>query len=438
MSTVPPSDTAIPTVEGFLKTVLRSRLLDRAQLQEALRDVPKEQREDPNALAEHLVRKGKLSRFQAGKILRGTGRGLVLDHFQVLSPIGRGGMSTVYLARDERSGELVALKLLPPSRWRNQERLLARFQREMELSRRVGHPHLAWTHESGLCHGVYYLALEYIPGKNLALVVTHGGPLHVPRAARLMAEVASGLEHAHNQGLIHRDLKPSNIMITPNDHAKVLDLGLALMQGEEAEASVIGGQGYIVGTMDYIAPEQTTDSTSVDRRADIYSLGCTLYYALTGQPPFPGGTSREKVMRHRNEEPKPLRSLAPDVPPGFAEFIQRMMAKDPAQRPPSAAAVEDELCRWATGEPVLPLDRPEDPHYEESIAILRTAEPSAEYHLPSISGPELELSSEIDRGTAAPPGHWSIQTKLLLLAVALVLGGVVVITALMLLWLGRS
>ncbi len=270
----------------------------------------------------------------------------------------------------------------------------------MELSRRVGHPHLAWTYESGLSHGVYYLALEYIPGKNLALVVTHGGPLHVPRAARLMAEVASGLEHAHNQGLIHRDLKPSNIMVTPNDHAKVLDLGLALMQGEEAELSVIGGQGYIVGTMDYIAPEQTTDSTNVDRRADIYSLGCTLYYTLTGQPPFPGGSSRDKVMRHRNEEPAPLRSLAPDVPRGFEQFIQRMMAKDPAQRPPSAAAVEDELCQWATGEPVLPLDRREDPQYEQSIAVLRTAEPSAEYNLPSISGPEVDLSAEIDQ---APP-----------------------------------
>jgi serine/threonine protein kinase len=224
-----PSTTNLPTVEGFLKTVLRSGLLDRGQLQEALRDVPKEQREDPQALADHLVRKGKLSRFQAGKLLGGSGKGLLLGHYQVLAPIGRGGMSTVYLARDERNGELMALKLLTPSRWRNREQLLARFQREMELSRRVAHPHLAWTHESGFVLGVYYIAMEYIPGKNLSRIVAESGPLKVPRAARLMAEVASALEHAHNQGLIHRDLKPSNIMITPNDHAKVLDLGLALM-----------------------------------------------------------------------------------------------------------------------------------------------------------------------------------------------------------------
>ncbi|MGH7226255.1 MAG: serine/threonine-protein kinase, partial [Gemmataceae bacterium] len=300
----------------------------------------------------------------------------------------------------------------------------------MEMSRRVAHPHLAWTHESGFCLGVYYIAMEYIPGKNLARVVAEEGPLKVPRLARLMAEVASGLEHAHNQGLIHRDLKPSNIMITPNDHAKVLDLGLALMQGEEAEQSVIGGQGYIVGTMDYIAPEQTTDSTGVDGRADIYSLGCTLYFALTGQLPFPGGSSRDKVRRHRHEQPPSLHELTPDVPAGFVRLIERMMAKDVAERPPSAVAVEEELRAWATDDIVLPLDSREDPHYNESIAVLQAVEPSAEYNLPSVSGSEMDASGE-SKGDA--PAGWSMRTKMLLLAVALVLGGTVLLTALLLL-----
>jgi serine/threonine protein kinase len=434
MSQVPPSGADPPTVEGFLKTVLKSRLLDRAQLQDALRDVPKGQRDDPQALAEHLIRKGKLSRFQARKLLRGAGKGLLLGHYQVLSPIGRGGMSTVYLARDERSGELVALKLLPPSRWRNEDRLLARFQREMELSRRVAHPHLAWTYESDICQRVYYIAMEYIPGKNLSRVVSEGGPLTVPRAARLMAEVASGLEHAHNQGLIHRDLKPSNIMVTPNNHAKILDLGLALMQGEQAEQSVIGGQGYIVGTMDYIAPEQTTDSTNVDARADIYSLGCTLYFALTGQPPFPGGSSRDKVRRQRHEEPPSPRTLVPSIPEGFAQLIERMMAKDPLKRPSSAAAVEEELLDWVGGENVLPLDSREDAQYAQSIAVLQAAESSAEYNLPSISAPEVDLSSEMENAGAAASAGWPMQTKLLLLAMAVVLGGTFLLTMLMLLF----
>jgi serine/threonine protein kinase len=427
-----PSTTDAATVEGFLKTVLKSGLLNREQLQEALRDVPRGLRDDPRALADHLIRKGKLSRFQASKILRGNGKGLLLGHYQILAPIGRGGMSTVYLARDERSGELVAFKMLPPSRWRNEERLLARFQREMELSRRVAHPHLAWTHECGFCLGVYYIAMEYIPGKNLSKTVAAEGPLKTPRAARLMAEVASGLEHAHNQGLIHRDLKPSNIMITPNDHAKVLDLGLALREGEQADESIIGGQGYIVGTMDYIAPEQTTDATGVDGRADIYSLGCTLYFALTGQPPFPGGTSRDKVMRHRNETPTPLRQLAPETPAGFAELIERMMAKDAAQRPPSAAAVEEELRPWATEETALPLDRRDDPWYVEAVSSLQAAEPSAEYTLPGVSAPETDLSAETEHAIRG-----SMRTKLLFVALGIVLVGVGIMIGL-LWWLGAG
>jgi serine/threonine protein kinase len=218
-------------------------------------------------------------------------------------------------------------------------------------------------------------------------------------------------------------------MITPNDHAKVLDLGLALMEGEEAELDVIGGRGYIVGSMDYIAPEQTTDATGVDCRADIYSLGCTLYLALSGQPPFPGGTSRDKMRRHRQEVPQPLRNLAEDVPVGFARLIERMMAKEPVNRPPSAVAVEEELRAWAVGEAILPLDRHEDPWYIEAVSALQKEEPSAEYSLPGQSAPEIDLSEEVDRSETG----WSSQTKLLFFAIALVLGGLFLLSALILL-----
>src|SRR5438105_1967898 len=197
------------SVDCFLKNVLRSGVLDREQLRGALRDVPLDLRQNPEAVADHLVEAGKLSRFQAGKLLRGMAVGLVLGPFHVLAPIGRGGMGTVYLARDSRSDQLVALKVLPPKRAREEERLLTRFRREMEMCRRVAHPHLAWTYEVGVCQGVYYIALEYIPGKSLYRLINDAGPLEAPRAARLFAEVASALDHAHNQGLIHRDLKPS-------------------------------------------------------------------------------------------------------------------------------------------------------------------------------------------------------------------------------------
>src|SRR5262249_32398706 len=264
------------TVDSFLKTVLRSGLIDREQLQSTLNSVPRDLRTNPEALADHLVRHNKLTRFQAAKLLQGTALGLQLPPFPVQAPIGKGGMGPVYLAMDTRSGQTLALKLLSPKRAREEERVLARFRREMEMCQKVAHPHLAWTYEVGVCQGVYYIAMEYIPGKNLYRLVSEEGPLPVPRAARLFGEVAVALDHAHNQGLIHRDLKPSNIIITPHDHAKVLDLGLALVQGESpVEREVIGGRGYVVGTMDYIAPEQTQNAAKVDPRSDIYSLGCT-------------------------------------------------------------------------------------------------------------------------------------------------------------------
>ncbi len=377
MPKTPPTTSTTPTVEGFLRTVLRSRLLDRDALQGALRSLAVERRNDPEAVADHLIKAGRLTRFQARKLLAGTALGLVLGPYHVLAPIAKGGMGMVYLARDNRSEQLVALKVLPPNRAREEERLLARFRREMEMSQRVSHPHLAWTYEVGKWNEVHYIAMEYIPGKSLYRLVQDGGPLPAPRVARLFAEVCLALDHAHDQGLIHRDLKPSNIMVTPNDHAKVLDLGLALMEGEaHGEREVIGGEGYVVGTMDYIAPEQTADPSKVDARCDVYALGCTLYYALTGRGPFPGGTAKEKIQRHRSEEPTPLPQLNPSVPPAFVGLVRRMMTKDPSQRLPSAAAARHELLAWADKGPGLPLDHPDDAGYQQAVARLKSEEPS--------------------------------------------------------------
>jgi serine/threonine protein kinase len=300
----------------------------------------------------------------------------MLGAFQVLAPIGRGGMGTVYLARDSRNQQLVALKVLSAKRAKQEDRLLARFRREMEMCQRVAHPHLVWTHEVGVYHGVYFIAMEFIPGKSLHRLVSEQGPLTVARAAHLFTEAASGLEHAHEQGLIHRDLKPSNIMVTPNDHAKVLDLGLALMQGEEpVDCKAVGGQSYVVGTMDYIAPEQTENASRVDARSDVYALGCTLYYALTGRPPFPGGSTRDKVRCHRSMPPPPLTHLNAAVPSAFAAVVDKMMAKQPEQRFPSAAAVRQALRPWAPVE-LLPLDRQGDLNYQQAVAELEAADAS--------------------------------------------------------------
>lgn len=379
---------ALPAADRLLQLLARSQLLKREELRQITDPLPRHIRTDAQKLVDHMVDQKHLTSFQAAKLLKGTWQGLVLGPYHVLAPLGRGGMGSVYLARNTRIAAnaetenaevpaLVALKVLPPKRAKEEDRTLARFLREMDLCRRVSHPHVTKTFEAGDIQGVHYIAMEYIRGTSLAQVVKDGGPLPVPRTARFFAEVAAGLAHAHEQGIIHRDLKPSNLMVTPNGHAKILDLGLALTVNEElpADKMIVGGQGYVVGTMDYIAPEQVDDATQIDFRADLYALGCTIYFALTAQPPFPGGTSIEKMKRHRNAFADPVSDLNPTVPAAFAKIVDKLMEKDPARRYQSADKLREALLPWIAGDPELPLDV--DPHLTESEALRQLEEQQA-------------------------------------------------------------
>lgn len=359
--------TNLSAVDDFLRKVLRSGLLTREQLQTTLRSLSSDRRDQVPAIVDHLIQHGMLTRFQAHKISQGITVGLTLGPYRIQAPLGRGGMGTVYLALDTRSKQHVALKILPPKLAREEERMLARFQREMELSRKVNHPHIARTMDAGVQQNVHFIAMEYIPGQTLYRLVMTKGPLPVPLAAQLFAEAASGLAHAHAQGLIHRDMKPSNIMVTPHEHAKVLDLGLAFTEGEVVEdIEVVGGKGYIVGSIDYMAPEQTRDPTSIDARADIYALGCCLYFALTGKPPFPTGTVHEKVRAHRQELPESLRQKNPLIPEAFADLVHKMLAKSPDVRFATASDVVAALAPWRRGA-AKPLDTPDDPAFQQAV-----------------------------------------------------------------------
>ncbi len=380
MAHPPRPDADIPSVAAFLKTLARSSLFEMSELQQLVQELPSEALVDARTLADRLVRSGRLSRFQARKLIRGVYRGLVLGPFQVLAPIGRGGMSTVYLARDSRASRLVALKVL--SAGRRESRLMARFRREMDLSRLVVHPNLCRTFEAGEHDGVLFIAMEYIPGRTLSRLVLDEGCPSQPRAARLLAEVATGLAQAHAAGLIHRDLKPSNVMVTLQDHAKLLDLGLALVEGETVEdPTVVGGKGYVVGTVDYMAPEQTHDATAVDARSDLYALGCTAYFTLSGKIPFPGGTRQEKMERHRYAEPVALAYLRPGLPPGFLTLVQTLMAKDPNRRPGSALEVAEKLRAWAKDAPLAQVvPEVEQADFTQAVEALREADTSTDFN----------------------------------------------------------
>ncbi len=341
----------------FLDTLRRSELLPTGRMDAIARQASPG--EEPVQLAMRLVESGDLTRFQADKLLSGLS-GLVIGNYRILSPLGRGGMGVVYLARERQDSSnvvrpLIALKVLPP-RKAGVDRVRDRFLREMALGQFIRqHPNVARPLDSGEQNGLLYIAMEYAPGRTVREIVLQDGALSAGDAARIFSEVADGLASLHGVGLIHRDLKPGNIIVTPGGTAKLIDFGFALHLGDELprDPALVGGKGYILGSMDYIAPEQATDATDVSPRSDLYALGASMYFSLSGCPPFPGGTAIQKIKWHRNDSPPPLRSIRPDVPVELAAVVSKLMAKDPNDRFASAAHVATILKQWAT--PAAPI-----------------------------------------------------------------------------------
>ena len=269
-----------------------------------------------------------LTLWQAQQLLAGRTSGYKVDRYVLLDLIGQGGMGRVYLARDTRLNRRVALKILSPERINN-PRAIARFQREARVGAQLQHENLVRIYDFGESNGRYYLVMEYIEGKTIGNLISEQGPMPPATAARLVRQVALGLEHVHRKGLIHRDVNPYNIMVTHDGTAKLADLGLAI---DLADEDRVTRDGATVGTFDYVAPEQARHSHAADIRSDIYSLGCTLYHMIGGQVPFPGPSLPEKLLSHQAIEPTPLSELAPGLCPGLAEIVRRMMRKSPDER----------------------------------------------------------------------------------------------------------
>ncbi len=295
-------------------------------------------------LARRLVENGWLTSYQAKKLLSGATRGFFLGGYRLLRPLGEGGMGKVYLAvnDDEKN---VAVKVLPPRKALEEANALRRFRREMELSQRCSHPNLARTLAVGNDGDVHFMVMEYIPGESLYDMVKSetAGPLRVPDAARLFLKLVDGLEAAHRSGLIHRDIKPSNIMITPQGDVKLLDMGLARALDDETGLT---RANTVLGTIDYASPEQLRDAAKADIRSDLYSVGCTLYFALAGRAPFDGGDMINKIYKQRMEDPEPLEKLARGVPSAFAAIVRKLMSKEPAERYQNSAELRADLTRW--------------------------------------------------------------------------------------------
>ncbi len=292
-------------------------------------------------LADKLVETGKLTRFQANKLLAGFWV-LHLRDYQILESIGRGGMGEVFKAEHKFMGRIVAVKVLPPHK--ETPETTASFLHEIRAQAKLHHENLVQAFDAGREGKRYFLVTEYVPGVDLRKYVRQRGPLTLHEAATVISQAAKGLAHAHSQGLIHRDIKPGNLLVTPDGKTKLSDLGLAGWMGD---AENDPRHGKIVGTADYLSPEQILTPQEVTQVSDIYSLGCTLYYAVTGKVPFPGGTTRDKAKRHLEDMPLHPRRLNPALTDDFVDVIADMMDKDPKRRVQSAEEVIRRLEPWA-------------------------------------------------------------------------------------------
>ena len=306
----------------------------------------------------YLIHKDHVTVYQLRKIIHGKARDLFLGPYVISDKIGEGGMGKVYRARQKHQDREVALKVVRPTLLSNPV-IRKRWDREVRAAGTLRHPNIVALYDSGEANGRHYLAMEFVDGLDLARLSLEYRPLEVAEACEYARQAALGLQHAHDIGLIHRDMKPSNIVVAGERHlpqsdepavVKLLDMGLVRAVGFQEDGP--GGldltrAGTVVGTPDYMAPEQARNSSTVDHRADIYSLGCTLYFLLTGHPPFPEGTPIEKIIKHQLEAPIPLQALRRDAPDAVAIVVARLLAKRPQDRFATAAEAADALAPLA-------------------------------------------------------------------------------------------
>ncbi len=351
------------TVADFVELTRKSGVVDASSLDTVVdhsRTGPHSPA-DPKQLAGHLVRHGLLTIFQAEQLLRGRWRGFNIGKYQILERLGFGGMGIVYLAEHKALRRRVAVKVLPvslaESRW-----FLDRFYKEAQAVAALNHPNIVCAHDIDQDGKLHFLVMEYVDGSNLQEIVGKHGPMSVLRAAHYIRQAALGLQHSHERGLVHRDIKPGNLLLDRHGVVKVLDMGLAHFFLETARSGAGKSESKrILGTEDYLAPEQIVNSDEADIRADIYSLGATFYFLLTGQPPFhETSMAYHKLIHHLGRKPKPIRSLRPDAPEAITQIVEKMMAKNPWDRYRTPLAVVQALTEH-TRTPIPPPPEEEMP-----------------------------------------------------------------------------
>lgn len=340
-------------VAAFLDRVQRSGLVSepklaqlRQELEAAGLDI-----DNPQAVAAALVDRGVLTSWQAEKLLQGKHKGFFLGSYRLLRPLGKGGMGAVFLAQHEMMRRQCAIKVLPQTQIDKHSSVLERFYVEAQAVASLDHQNIVRAYDVSKevkdNKEIHYLVMEFVEGQDAQAMVQENGPLDYVKAAEIIRQTANGLAHAHENGLIHRDIKPANLLIDKKGIVKILDLGLARFHDDSGAASLTAAHNEtVLGTADYLSPEQALNSHNVDPRTDVYSLGCTAYFLLTGHPPFPDGSVAQRLVAHQVKQPKPIVEERPDAPPELTGIIGKMMAKIPDDRFQNATEVATILAAW--------------------------------------------------------------------------------------------
>jgi serine/threonine-protein kinase len=365
--------------KSFLTHLRQSRLLTEEQLRDVLPQLPASNQ--GRVLARALIETGLLTRFQAERLLVGRTVGFLLGQYRILDQLGRGGMGRVFRAEHVTMKRVVALKVLAPAVMQT-GRARDLFLREVRAVAQLVHPNIVSAYDANEQDGRYYLALEYVDGPNLDQLVRKQGPLPIGLACDYVKQIADGLQCAHALGMVHRDIKPSNVLVQRRglqDHSpgliKISDFGLARLHSPETSVDAPNHAGTILtkantvmGTPDFLSPEQARCLHDTDIRSDLYSLGCTFYFLLTGRVLFPGGTSLEKLIRQSAEMPTPIRELRPDLPAPIADMVMRLLAKDPDERYQTPMELAAALEPYAVSGPTPWASSPPSSPYLDTVA----------------------------------------------------------------------
>lgn len=411
----------VSTVADYEDVLRRSQLVEDAKLDRVLNDIRGQgEPADCEQFAQQLIDADVITAWQHEKLKEGRHKGFFLGRYKLLTHIARGGMSDVYLAEQVMMERRVAIKVFLPHLLQNASHL-ERFFQESQTQAKLDHQNIVKAHDFGSeGKNVHYLVMEFVKGVDLETLVKQRGTPAFAKACDFMIQAADALSYAHSKNLVHRDIKPANLMLNERGTVKLLDLGLARVLGDEGASLTLKYNENAIGTADYLAPEQAVDSHNVDARADIYSLGGTFYFLLTGRPPFPDGTPVQRLMMHMSQEPKPIIELRPDTPPELVDICQKMMAKKAEDRYQSAQELRETLQKWLSRQEALA-----DLLSEEPLLVPEPTPPPAKPQ-PRPAMEAAASSSSVDAASAgtpaparsAPPGSTASAPELAPAAVA--------------------